>query len=119
MKRLRLITITVIILAVLAFFWASASTASAGYIDELTLAEINGPKISDSFRSGVLAGVLHAVLAAKSITCPMMSPNMLKAGLESALLAREITPDWTVFHASLYVMVQAGCAAPATEKPNV
>lgn len=112
----RTITITIIALAVLAFFWASASTASAGYIDNLTLDDISGPKMTEDFRNGIIAGIFHSLTASKAITCPFMSPRMLVSGLKTARSAKEIDGNWTVYHASLYVLVRAGCAATTDKK---
>lgn len=115
----RTITILLIALAVVAFAWASASTASAGYIDDLTLAEINGPKISDSFRSGVYTGIFLTITSSNALACPpMMSARMMVVGIETALTTKAITPDWRVYHAVLYALVQSGCTATEQEKSN-
>lgn len=115
MKR---IVLTISVLIVILFVWINAATASP-YIEDLTVGDINGPKIGTPWRDGLITGVFLALMASKAVTCPMLSANMLKAGIEAALLAKEITPDWTLYHASLYVMVRAGCTAAAAEKPNV
>lgn len=115
MKR---IVLTIAVLAVVLFVWINAATAGQ-YIEELTLGDINGPKIGTQWRDGLITGVFLTIMASKAVSCPMLSANMLKAGIEAALQAKEITPDWTLYHASLYVMARAGCAAAATEKPNV
>ena len=112
----RTITILLIALTVVAFFWASAS---AGYIEDLTLGDINGPKIGTPWRDGLITGVFLTLTASKAVSCQMFSAKMLKAGLETALINQEITLDWTVYRASLYVLVRAGCKATATEKPDV
>jgi len=100
-----------------------STMVEAGSIDALTMEELSGPKIPASFRDGVIVGVLHAVSASGGMQCATMSSNMLKAGLEAALQAKEISGVWTVYHASLYVLVRAGCTAtepkPAPmEQPN-
>lgn len=107
-----------VLVALVAFLWVSAATAAGPYIEDITLGDIHGPKIGTSYRDGLITGVFLAIMSSKSVSCPMLSANMLKAGLESALQANEITPDWTIYHASLYVMVRAGCSRAATEKPN-
>ena len=111
----RTITIIVIALVVLAFFWASASTASAGYIEDLTIGDLLGPKIPASFRDGVYVGIFHTILSSEAVSCRMMSADMMTAGIVAALQAKEITADWTAYRASLYVLVRAGCT-PTTKK---
>ena len=114
----RTVAITIIALAVVAFFWASASTASAGYIEDLTLNDLNGPKVTKTWRDGVLTGVFLTVMSSGGASCKMMSANMMIAGIEGLLAAGEITGEWTVYKASLYVLVRAGCTATTKEKPN-
>ena len=110
--------------ALLILLLLGSTIVEAGSIDALTMEEINGPKIPASFRDGVIVGVLHAVSASGGMQCAMMmSSNTLKARLEAALQAKEISGVWTVYHASLYVLVRAGCTAtepkPAPmEQPN-
>jgi hypothetical protein len=111
----RTITITIIALAVVAFFWASAS---AGYIEDTTLNEINGPKISKTWRNGVLTGVFLTVMSSEAVSCQMMSAHMMIAGIDSLLAAGEITGDWTVYKASLYALARAGCTATKKEQTN-
>ena len=114
----RTITILLIALAVVAFAWASAS---AGYIEDLTLNDLNSQRIPRVFRDGIITGVFLALTASQAMTCPLMTAEMLKAGLEAALAAKEISGDATVYHASLYVLVQAGCKATTgavKEAPN-
>lgn len=104
----------IIALAAVTFSWGSAS---AGYIDELTLDDVNGPRISADFRDGVIAGIFHSLTASKAITCTFMSPRRLASDLQAALRAKEIDGHWTVYHSTLYVLVRAGCKATA-EKPD-
>jgi hypothetical protein len=106
---------------IVTILWISAATAAGPFIEDLTLGDLSGPKITAHFRDGVLTGVFLTIMASNGVACPMMSTNMMQAAIESALQAREITPDWTVYRASLYVLARAGCSATgtATVKPNV
>ena len=110
------IAITIIALAVVAFFWASAS--AGGYIEDITIEDINGPKVSKTGGDGVLTGVFLTVMSTKAVSCKMMSANMMIAGIEGLLAAGEITGDWPVYKASLYALVRAGCTATKKEQPN-
>ena len=99
----------------------ASTMVEAGSLAELTLGELNGPKIDESFRDGVITGVMVAVGASGAVKCPRMSVRMLKPALEAALAAREVTEIWTVYHSILYVLAKAGCTATedAPMKPNV
>lgn len=101
--------------------WISAATAASSYIEDLTLNDLNSQRIPRVFRDGIITGVFLALTASQAMTCPLMTAEMLKAGLEAALAAKEISGDATVYHASLYVLVQAGCKATTgavKEAPN-
>lgn len=111
----RTITIMLIALAVVAFFWASASAA---YIEDLTLEDLYNQKIPKAWRDGVYTGIFLTVMSSKAVACPMMSANMLIAGVEAALGAKEITPDWRIYSSVMYVLIRSGCTT-ATEKSNV
>lgn len=111
----RTITITIIAMAVVAFFWASAS---AGYIEDTTLNDISGPKVSKAWRDGLLTGVFLTFMSSEAVSCRMMSAGMMIASIEGLVAAGEITGEWTVYKASLYALARAGCTATPQEKPN-
>ena len=117
----RTITILLVALAVVAFAWASASTASAGgYIEDMVIADLYSQKIPKAWRDGVYTGMFLTVMSSKAVSCPMMSTNMMIAGVEAALASKEITPEWRVYPSVMYVLIRAGCTpAPAAEKSNV
>ena len=104
MKRL------VSVLIVIAILWAPAASAS-GYIEDLTLDDLTGHRVPRVYRDGIIPGVFLALMSSRAVTCQMMTAERLKAGLEAALAAKEISGVWTVYHASLYVLVRAGCTA--------
>ena len=99
-----------------------STLVEAGSLAGLTLGELNGPKINESFRDGVITGVMLAIGASGAMKCPQMSVRMLKPALATALKDREVTEIWTVYHAIMYVLARAGCTATEDaprEKPNV
>ena len=99
-----------------------STMVEAGSLAELMLGELNGPNIDESFRDGVITGVMLAVGASGAVKCPQMSVRMLKPALAAALEAREVTEIWTVYHSILYILTKAGCTAtedtPRDLKPN-
>lgn len=109
----RTITIILLALAVVAFAWANAS---ADYIEDLTLGDLNSQKIPKAWRDGVYTGIFLSLMSSKALACPMMSANMMIAGIWAALDAKEITPDWRVYPSVMYVLLRAGCTA--AEKTN-
>jgi hypothetical protein len=113
----RTVTILLIALAVVAFAWANASAGN--YIEDLTLEDLHGQKIPKAWRDGLYTGIFLSLMSSKAVSCPMMSANMMIAGVEAALSAKEITADWRVYPSVLYVLIRAGCKpAPTTEKSN-
>ena len=106
MKRL---LSALLVLAVLTMLWAN--TAAADYIEDLTLDDLTGPKVPRVYRDGLITGGFLALMSSKAITCRTMSADMLKAGLDVALAAKEISGAWTVYHASLYVLMRSGCTS--------
>ncbi len=108
-----------IVSALLLILFASSPAVAGTYIESLTLEDINGPKISQSWRDGVYTGVFLTLMSSKAMVCPMMSTNMMKAAIEAAVAANEISTIWTVYHASLYVLARAGCKpVEKKEKPD-
>jgi len=114
----RLLTVAILLLL-------GSTMVEARSLAELMVGELHGPKIDQSFRDGVLSGVMLTLGASGGMQCPPMSVNMLKPALAAALKSREITEIWTVYHAVVYVLVKAGCTATETEtskapmeKPN-
>ena len=105
----RLLSI-LLVLTVIAMLWISAA-AAADYIEDLTLDDLTGPKVPRVYRDGLITGVFLALMSSKAITCRTMSADMLKAGLDVALAAKEISGAWTVYHASLYVLMRSGCTS--------
>ena len=115
----RLVSLLLVLVAI-AMLWANAATA-ADYIEDVTLDDLNGPQIMSAYREGIITGVFMTITASKAVSCPMMSAEMLRAGLDAALAAKEISGLWTVYHASLYVLIRAGCTATTDavkESPN-
>ena len=111
-----------LLLTTLLLLLLTSTMVEAGSLAELTLGELNGPKIDESFRDGVITGVMLTIGASGAVKCPRMSVRTLKPALAAALEAREVTEIWTVYHAIMYVLARAGCTATEDapkEKPNV
>lgn len=108
-----------IIAILLSLLLLGSTMVEAGSLAELTLGELNGPKIDESFRDGIITGVMLTVGASGAVKCPRMSVRMLKPALAAALEAREISEIWTVYHSILYVLTKAGCTATRDPEPDM
>ena len=107
MKRLLIYQLLAIALIVAAGTLAEAQPRTAA---DVTLGDI--AKATESFRNGVIVGIFITIDSTEAVVCGgMMSPNILRAGIEAALQANEITPEWTVVKAAFYVLARSGCKA--------
>ncbi len=110
-------TLTALLLTLVLLTPAYGQTRPNGIAD-LTLEELGGPRISKDFRTGVLTGVFLALSGSKAMLCPLASAKMMIAAIDAAVQAKEISEIWTVYHASLYVLVRMGCRATEEVKPD-